>query len=125
MTNYENFVKRMVPKPWGNEIIWGETKDYVGKILYISQGHRLSRQYHETKEETIMVISGTLLLEVGVGEEMESLNLSKIKKLLENNLNIFIRTFCLIFAFAYFTSVAAKFGSTILAVNAVLFQFIH
>ena len=77
MTNYENFVKRMVPKPWGNEIIWGETKDYVGKILYISQGHRLSRQYHETKEETIMVISGTLLLEVGVGEEMESLNLSR------------------------------------------------
>ena len=53
------------------------------------------------------------------------LNLSKIKKLLGNNLNIFIRTFCLIFAFAYFTSVAAKFGSTILAVNAVLLQFIH
>ena len=56
---------------------------------------------------------------------LDLLNLSKIKKLLENNLNIFIRTFCLIFAFAYFTSVAAKFGSTILAVNAVLFQFIH
>ena len=56
---------------------------------------------------------------------LDLLNLSKIKKLLENNLNIFIRTFCLIFAFAYFTSVATKFGSTILAVNAVLFQFIH
>jgi len=77
MTNYENFIKRMVPKPWGHEIIWGETKDYVGKLLYINQGHRLSRQYHEIKEETIMVITGTLLLEVGVGESMESLNLGK------------------------------------------------
>ena len=77
MSSYENFQKRMVPKPWGHEIIWGETKDYVGKLLYIDQGHRLSRQYHETKEETIMVIGGTLLLEVGLGEEMETHDLKR------------------------------------------------
>ena len=77
MSSYENFQKRMVPKPWGHEIIWGETKDYVGKLLYIDQGHKLSRQYHETKEETIMVIGGTLLLEVGIGERMESYDLKR------------------------------------------------
>ena len=24
-------VVRVVPKPWGQEVIWAETKDYVGK----------------------------------------------------------------------------------------------
>ena len=52
--------KREVIKPWGKEVIWAETPDYVGKLLYINQGHKLSLQYHEKKEETILVISGTL-----------------------------------------------------------------
>ena len=51
---------RRVEKPWGHEIIWAETKDYVGKVLHINAGHRLSKQYHETKEETVYVIKGTL-----------------------------------------------------------------
>ena len=77
MTNFKNFQKRMVHKPWGYEIIWGETKDYVGKILCINQGHRLSRQYHKIKEETIMVLRGTLLLEVGEGENIEEHKLKR------------------------------------------------
>jgi len=52
--------KRTVQKPWGCEVIWAETPDYVGKLLYINEGHKLSLQYHEQKEETILVISGTL-----------------------------------------------------------------
>lgn len=56
---------RTVQKPWGKEEIWAETPKYVGKYLYISAGNRLSRQYHERKEETIRVISGNLLLELG------------------------------------------------------------
>jgi mannose-6-phosphate isomerase-like protein (cupin superfamily) len=52
--------KRTVQKPWGCEVIWAETPDYVGKLLYINEGHKLSLQYHEEKEETILVISGTL-----------------------------------------------------------------
>ena len=51
---------RRVEKPWGHEIIWAETDDYVGKILHINAGHRLSKQYHEIKEETVYVISGIL-----------------------------------------------------------------
>ena len=49
----------------------------------------------------------------------------KLKRLITINFNIFVRTFCLIFAFAYFTAQAAKFGDTILAANAILIQFIH
>tara|TARA_R110002124_G_scaffold200312_1_gene367050 strand:- start:172 stop:501 length:330 start_codon:yes stop_codon:yes gene_type:complete len=51
---------RRVEKPWGYEIIWAETKDYIGKVLHINAGHRLSKQYHETKEETVYVIKGVL-----------------------------------------------------------------
>jgi len=56
--------KREVVKPWGREVIWAETPDYVGKLLYINEGHKLSLQYHEEKEETILVISGTLELTI-------------------------------------------------------------
>jgi mannose-6-phosphate isomerase len=51
---------RRVEKPWGYEIIWAETEGYVGKLLHISAGHRLSKQYHQIKEETVYVISGIL-----------------------------------------------------------------
>lgn len=51
---------QIVKKPWGHEKIWAQTKDYVGKILFIKAGHRLSKQYHEVKEETILVTQGTL-----------------------------------------------------------------
>ena len=56
--------KREVTKPWGKEVIWAETPDYVGKLLYINEGHKLSLQYHEQKEETILVVSGELELTV-------------------------------------------------------------
>jgi len=49
-----------VNKPWGYEEIWAKTSNYVGKLLYIKAGHRLSKQFHQTKEETIYVVEGTL-----------------------------------------------------------------
>jgi mannose-6-phosphate isomerase len=49
-----------VEKPWGYELIWAKTKDYVGKILHIKKGHQLSLQYHREKEETILVYSGRM-----------------------------------------------------------------
>lgn len=51
---------KKVDKPWGYEIIWAETESYVGKILHINAGHRLSKQYHQIKEETVYVLKGTL-----------------------------------------------------------------
>ena len=54
-----------VLKPWGREEIWAHTDKYVGKILYINAGEQLSLQYHNVKDETIMVMSGTLMLQIG------------------------------------------------------------
>lgn len=51
-----------VEKPWGYELIFARTGDYVGKILHVNKGHKLSLQYHRTKEETIYLQSGKLCL---------------------------------------------------------------
>ena len=51
---------KTVDKPWGHELIWAHTDRYVGKILHIKQGESLSLQYHEVKDETIMVLTGRL-----------------------------------------------------------------
>ena len=53
---------RRVPKPWGHELIWAHTEQYVGKILVIEAGKRLSLQRHEVKDESIYVLSGRLRL---------------------------------------------------------------
>ena len=53
---------RRVDKPWGYELIWAHTDRYVGKILVIEQGKRLSLQRHEVKDESILVTSGRLRL---------------------------------------------------------------
>ena len=74
MPNTKQSVQR-VEKPWGYELIWATTKDYVGKILHINKGHQLSLQYHRIKEETILVSSGkmTLVFENEKGEMQEIL----------------------------------------------------
>jgi mannose-6-phosphate isomerase len=53
---------RRVEKPWGHELIWAHTDRYVGKILVIETGKRLSLQKHEVKDESILVASGRLRL---------------------------------------------------------------
>ena len=62
-----------VDKPWGHEIIWAKTEKYIGKILNIKPGGKLSRQFHENKDETIYVLDGVLILETGQGEEVEKM----------------------------------------------------
>ncbi len=51
-----------VDKPWGHELIWAHTDRYVGKILVIEAGARLSLQRHLVKDESILVRSGRLRL---------------------------------------------------------------
>jgi mannose-6-phosphate isomerase len=51
-----------VEKPWGYELIWAKTNRYVGKILHIKKGTKLSLQYHLVKDETICVQSGEMEL---------------------------------------------------------------
>ena len=51
-----------IEKPWGYEEIFAKSEHYVGKILFINKGHRLSKQYHEQKDETVFVLEGNLYL---------------------------------------------------------------
>ena len=71
----EGDLPRRVDKPWGHEMIWAHTDRYVGKLLVINTGRRLSFQYHEAKDEWIHVLSGRLLLtledEAGVVADRE------------------------------------------------------
>ena len=53
---------RRVDKPWGHELIWALTDAYCGKLIVIETGRRLSLQYHDRKDEAILVTSGRLLL---------------------------------------------------------------
>ena len=59
---------KKVTKPWGHEIRWAINEKYLGKILHILPGQKLSRQYHEVKDETIYVLQGILILELGEDE---------------------------------------------------------
>lgn len=54
--------QRRVEKPWGWETVWAETPQYVGKILHIRAGRRLSLQYHDQKLESQCLLSGRALL---------------------------------------------------------------
>ncbi len=71
----ETDLPRRVDKPWGHELIWAWTDRYVGKLLVLETGKRLSLQHHEVKDEWIHVLSGRLLLtlqnDAGVVEERE------------------------------------------------------
>jgi mannose-6-phosphate isomerase len=67
---------RRVEKPWGYELIWAHAPRYVGKILHINRGHRLSLQYHNRKEETIHVLAGQLRLVVDEGTGLTEIDLA-------------------------------------------------
>ena len=79
--------------------------------------------------EYIGLIFGVLLVIRNI--PVSSLSLSwphllqadKIKAMLLINGHLFVRTLCLIFTFSFFTVQGAKFGSAILAANAILMNF--
>ena len=71
----EPYVRR-IEKPWGWEIHFvSDNKPYMGKILHIKAGARLSLQYHDKKEESWWLLSGRakLLIDNSEGklEEIE------------------------------------------------------
>jgi mannose-6-phosphate isomerase-like protein (cupin superfamily) len=72
-------VSRLVEKPWGSETIFTEAAlPYVGKLIHVRAGHRLSLQIHDTKIETMTLLSGraVLLLEMDDGA-MESVMMQR------------------------------------------------
>ncbi len=72
------YVKK-VDKPWGYELHWvPEGMPYMGKILHINAGQRLSLQVHDKKQESYWLLTGEcdLVLENAQGE-LETIHLQK------------------------------------------------
>jgi mannose-6-phosphate isomerase-like protein (cupin superfamily) len=62
-------VINVVEKPWGREIHFAVEDVYVGKILEVKGGRRLSLQYHQKKKETMYVLEGRIRLTLGTEVE--------------------------------------------------------
>lgn len=71
---------KRIDKPWGYELIFAETQYYVGKILFIGKGKRLSLQFHKKKDETIFLSKGKMLLEVSSKTNPEVLESRVLKR---------------------------------------------
>jgi mannose-6-phosphate isomerase len=59
---------KFVEKPWGREVHFAVEKEYIGKILEIKKGGRLSLQYHKSKKETMYITEGRIILRLGDDE---------------------------------------------------------
>jgi len=72
----EPYVRR-IEKPWGWEIHFvPDNKPYMGKVLHIKAGARLSLQYHDKKEESWWLLSGRAKLLIdNSGGKLEELEL--------------------------------------------------
>lgn len=75
LNNLSSFLT--IEKPWGSEVILEANDKYALKILNVASGKRLSLQYHQVKDETIVVLEGHLELHIG-----HSLDNIEIKHLL-------------------------------------------
>lgn len=61
---------RTVDKPWGHEELFALVDGaFAGKTLHVNEGHALSLQYHEAKEEMISVQAGRIRCEVGLTDD--------------------------------------------------------
>jgi len=59
------FEARRVEKPWGYELIWALSESYCGKVLFVGEGQSLSLQYHELKDESWLIQSGRVRIQLG------------------------------------------------------------
>jgi mannose-6-phosphate isomerase-like protein (cupin superfamily) len=57
-------------KPWGFELLWAKTDQYVGKLIHVTAGHALSLQYHNKKVETIFLHTGRMRFEIQEGDTL-------------------------------------------------------
>jgi len=71
----------------------------------------------------VFLVSRELRINPGEWLIADILHMQRLKEILALNQDIFIRTICLIFVFAFFTRQGAKQGDVILAANAILLNF--
>lgn len=61
---------KKVDKPWGNELWFIDNEHYLGKVIFVKNGCRLSKQYHNHKQETFFSIKGKFILEINGTEQI-------------------------------------------------------
>ncbi|MDR1722933.1 MAG: MATE family efflux transporter, partial [Tannerella sp.] len=59
---------------------------------------------------------------LGFFDIRESLKLRPLLQFMNVNKDVFLRTFCVVIVYTFFTSISARFGDTVLATNALLMQ---
>lgn len=70
----DSYVKK-IDKPWGYELHWvPEDAPYMGKVLHINAGARLSLQVHDEKQESWFLSNGqaAVIWENAAGELIET-----------------------------------------------------
>ena len=68
MPTLERFTPRELgPKDWGTELLVAHTPQYTGKVLSMRAGASGPLQYHEHKDETFYLVSGTASVEFDAG----------------------------------------------------------
>ena len=67
----DKYLFTKVEKPWGYEELVECNESYVVKKLFMKKSHSCSTQYHQLKRETIVILSGSLL--IGIGDSLETL----------------------------------------------------
>lgn len=81
----------LVTRPWGNYKILAENKDlnYLLKELVVNPGQAISKQFHSSRDEFWLVISGEGYLELEFPGELNQNN-TKISRLIFENEHIYI-----------------------------------
>jgi mannose-6-phosphate isomerase len=70
----DSYVKK-VDKPWGYELHWvAPDAPYMGKVIHINKGARLSLQIHDEKQESWLVVNGqaAVIWENAAGELVQT-----------------------------------------------------
>jgi mannose-6-phosphate isomerase len=58
----EEKLPQKTEKPWGYELLFALTSQYVGKVIFVRKGYRL--QYHKEKDESMYLLQGKVLFTV-------------------------------------------------------------
>jgi mannose-6-phosphate isomerase-like protein (cupin superfamily) len=62
---------KFVPKGWGDEFWIVNNEKYCGKILTVQKDKRFSYHYHQNKEETFFLLSGSIMILYGHTDDIE------------------------------------------------------
>jgi mannose-6-phosphate isomerase len=58
------FEPQRIDKPWGYELVWAHSEQYVGKLIFVRKGEELSLQFHTEKDETVYLHEGRIEIEI-------------------------------------------------------------